>query len=324
MPGKNRYAMLTVDTEALPRRAAEDHVQRLIWGKHGNASAGIREMCRIGDEVGARHVFFVDVCGAYAYGDQVAEVVRWLDQAGQDVQLHVHPEYLPEAFWVEHGFDYRPRFMNQYGLPKAEFTLRHFGKFISDITNKPLVAFRAGSFRWNAATLRALRSTGIALSFNNSMKAFLDGVCPYGEPTNAPFAWSNGIIEVPVSERRPLPFHDGLGWERFSCPYSNTFFVPPWRMVWPFALGIDSSFLVLLMHSWSLLHWDENGHAHYRDDRRIESYRRLVRKLSKDCDIITTGDFLDLHARGKIRTTHSVDMALTELRIPDSRGKVIS
>lgn len=315
--------MLTVDTEALPRRATEDHVRRLIWGEHGSSSAGIREMCRIGDEVGARHVFFVDVCGAYARGDQVAQVVRWLDQAGQDVQLHVHPEYLPEEFWVEHGFNYRPRFMNQYGQSKAEFTLRHFGALISDITNKPLLAFRAGSFRWNADTLRALDSVGIPLSFNNSMKAFLDGVCPHAEATNAPFAWSNGIIEVPVSERRPLPFYDGLGWERLSCPYSNTFFVPPWQMFWPFTAGIDKAFLVLLMHSWSLLHWDENGHAQYRNDRRIESYRRLVRKLSKDYDIITTSDLMDLLACGRIKTTKSVDIALTEQRIPDSRGKVI-
>jgi hypothetical protein len=29
---RERYALLTVDTEALPKRAAQDHVKRLIWG----------------------------------------------------------------------------------------------------------------------------------------------------------------------------------------------------------------------------------------------------------------------------------------------------
>ena len=297
-------------------------MKRLIWGEHAGGTAGVREMCRIGDEAGARHVFFVNVCGAHAYGEQIAEVVRWLDKAGQDVQLHAHPEYLPEEFWGEYGFKYRPRFMNQYDAPKAEFTLKHFGKIISGITGKPILAFRAGSFRWNANTIRALHAAGIPLSFNNSMKAFIDGVCPHAEPSNAPFMWSNGIIEVPVTERLSVPFANRLGWERMSYPYSNQFFSPPWRLVWPFTFGIDSSFLVLLMHSWSLLHWDENDQAQYRDDRRIEGYRRLVRKLAKDYDIITTSDFLDLYSRGKIKTTHSVDLALTELRVPDSRGKV--
>ena len=323
MTGKARYAMLTVDTEALPRRAATDHVKRLIWGENDGGTAGVREMCRIGDEFNARHVFFVDMCAAHAYGSEIDEVIRWLDMAGHDVRLHAHPEYLPAEFWQEHGFEYRPRFMNQYDEAKAEFTLRHFGQRISAITGKPILAFRAGSFRWNANTLRALRTVNIPLSFNNSMKAFDDGVCPHAEPTNTPFNWSNGVIEVPVTERLTLPFSERLGWERASYPYSSRFFSAPWHALWPFTWDNNSSFLVLLLHSWSLLNWDQNDQAQYRDDRQLESYRRLVRKLTKDYDVITTSEFLDLHTRGKITTPQTVDLALTELRVPDSRGKII-
>lgn len=116
------------------------------------------------------------MCGAYACLDQTLDVVRWLDQDGQDVQLHAH-RYLPEQFWKEHGFKYRPRFLNQYGIEKATFTIKYFGKLISDLTGKPLRAFRAGSFRWNADTLRALQEAGVSLSFNNSMNARLKGQC---------------------------------------------------------------------------------------------------------------------------------------------------
>jgi hypothetical protein len=100
MTCKYRYAMLTVDTEALPKRAEQEHVNRLIWGMHGNCSAGIREMCGVASDFGAKLTFFVDACGAYAELDQMAKVVRWLDEEGQDVQLHAHPEYLPEQFGV--------------------------------------------------------------------------------------------------------------------------------------------------------------------------------------------------------------------------------
>ena len=57
----NKYTIITVDTEALPKRAVTDHVRRLIWGEHENGTAGVREMCAVGDEFGVKHVFFVDM-----------------------------------------------------------------------------------------------------------------------------------------------------------------------------------------------------------------------------------------------------------------------
>jgi hypothetical protein len=308
----NKYVLLTVDTEALPKRAPCDHVNRLIWGVHEKGTAGIREMCGISDEFNFKFVFFVDACGAYSRLDEVAWVVRWLDGEGHDVQLHTHSEYLPEEFWVEHGFKYRPRFLNQYGADKAAFTIQHFGKFISDLTGKPLRAFRAGSFRWNANTLRALCEAGIPLSLNNSMNAYLAEQCTYSEPTNQPYLWSNGVIEVPVTERKFFPLFGNEWWGRLQFPVSNSFGNPPWRILRPYMGQGNSSLMVLLLHSWSLLYWDNNGYGVYRDDKRLEDFRKLVRRLAKDYDIITTEDFLDLHARGKIATTHTVDLAAAE------------
>ncbi|EXI68577.1 MAG: hypothetical protein AW08_00889 [Candidatus Accumulibacter adjunctus] len=321
MVDKLRYVLLTVDTEALPKRAVDDHVRRLIWGEHSNGTAGVREMCSAAQEVNAKLTFFVDACGAYSRLNEAAEVVRWLDAAGQDVQLHTHPEYLPEQFWLEHGFKYRPRFLNQYGAHKAAFTILHFGKFIVDLTGKPLRAFRAGSFRWNADTIRALGEAGIPLSFNNSMRALADGQCVYSEPTNRPYLWSNGVVEVPVTERYvALPFNGKSWWQKFQFPLDGFLGNGPWRVLGPYTRVADASFLVLLLHSWSLLYWDEHGHAVYRDDRRIEAFRQLVRRLAKDYDIITTEDFLDLHARGKIATTHEVDLTKAEMK-PPAGGK---
>lgn len=311
---KNRYTMLTVDTEALPKRASMDNVRRLIWGEHEQGTAGVREMCTVADEAGGKLVFFIDACGAYAQLDEVAGVVRWLDGEGHDVQLHAHPEYLPEAFWAEHGFKYRPRFLNQYSSDKANFTINYFGKFMSDLTGKPIRAFRAGSFRWNADTIRALGRAGIPLSFNNSMNACQAQQCTFSKPTNHPYIWSNGVIEVPATERR---FYSAFGkdwWGRLQFPVLQDWRNPPWRILWPHTVGRDSSFLVLLLHSWSLLYWDENGHAVYRDDKRLEDFRKLIRHLAKDYDIITTADFLDLHARGKIQSTHTVDLSLAEMK----------
>jgi hypothetical protein len=238
------------------------------------------------------------------------------------VQLHTHPEYLPESFWKEHGFKCRPRFLNQYGADKALFTINHFGKFISDLTGKPLRAFRAGSFRWNANTIRALGKLGIPLSFNNSMRALADGQCTYSEPTRQPYLWTNGVIEVPVTERHvKLPFVSKNWWQKFQFPVGDFLGNGPWRTLRPYVTSGNSSFLVLLAHSWSLLYWDENGHAVYRDDKRLEDFRKLMKELAKDYDIITTADFLDLYARGKIQTTHTVDLSLAEMKAPPGKRK---
>lgn len=331
--GKGRYAMLTVDAEALPKRAADEHVKRLIWGEHEAGTAGIREMCSVANEAGAKHIFFVDFCGAYARQDEIREAIRWLDMDGQDVQLHTHAEYLPPEFWTQHGLKCRPRYLNQVGFKKAKFTIRFFGKMMSDVTGKPVLAFRAGSFRWNADTIRALKSENIRVSFNNSMHASIVGQCIYSEPTNLPYVWSNGVIEVPVTERQFYPRvrkslwavtdffvkhlkitkkHPDFGsewWRRLQFPASYGKF--PSQIIGPYK---SNSLLVLLMHSWSLLYWDKQGYGTYRDDRRLEDYRKLVHRLAKDYDIITTAEFLDLHARGKIATTHTVDLAKAELR----------
>ncbi|MBN8438787.1 MAG: polysaccharide deacetylase [Candidatus Accumulibacter sp.] len=312
----NRYVLLTVDTEALPKRASLDHVKRLIWGVHDNGSAGIREMCSLGDEFNAKHVFFVDLCGAYPYLDEMREVVEWLDGQGQDVQLHTHPEYLPESFWGEHGLDSRPQYMNQYADDaRAEFVIQHFGKLIAQITGKEILAHRAGSFRWNACLIRALKAANIPLSFNNSMCAFHAGQCVFSEPTNLPFVWSNGVIEVPTTEKKIFPkVGKEEWWARLTYPESSYFKFDPWWGGFLLNLLSDSpAFSVFLLHSWSLLHWDENGYGVYKDDQRLEGYRKLLARLTKDYDVITTADFLDLHARGLITLTQTVDLSRAEL-----------
>ncbi len=320
--GKQRYAMLTVDTEALPKRAPGNHVKRLIWGEHVTGTAGIREMCAIGDEFNAKHIFFVDLCGAYIYRDEMHEVVRWLDNEGQDVQLHTHPEYLPDEFWVQHGMDRRPQYMNQYtDDARSEFVVKHFAKEISSITGKDILAFRAGSFRWNASTIRALEAVDIPLSFNNSTAAYYNKQSVYSEKTNLPYAWSNGCIEVPVTERRILPkVGKEEWWARLQFPESSYFRFRPW---WGgLLLNIFSGapeFSVFLIHSWSLLYWDKNEYGTYMDDQRVEGYRKMVKNIAKDYDIITSQELLDLHAQGKITTTHTVDLAQAEIGTAPAR-----
>ncbi|MFP5195362.1 polysaccharide deacetylase [Alcaligenes faecalis] len=315
-----RFVLLTVDTEALPRRAAEEHIRRLVWGVHPRGSAGIQEISAIGAEFGAKHVFFADFCGAYGDQSQMQEVVRWLDAQGQDVQLHTHPETLPDAFWQEHSQSALPRYMNDYGdQARAVFVLNHFSRIITEITAKPVLAHRAGSFRWNALTIRALQELNIPLSFNQSMRALESGRGVHGEPDCLPYAWSNGVIEVPVTERwvPGVPGFRPDRWVSLTYPESPYFKfgsrpIPAWKH--PFAPK-PAPVTVVLLHSWSLLERDEAGHAVYRDDRLLEGYRKFLRRLVKDCEVITTAEFLELHAQGKIDISRTVNLEQVEAQV---------
>jgi len=314
---KSRYALLTVDTEALPARATEDHIDRLILGRHEGGTAGVREMSSIGNEFNAKHVFFVDMCATYSRLDEMSEVVRWLDNDGQDVQLHAHPEVLPESFWMSNGFEARPARMNEYADDtRATFVLEFFCKQIKQITGKDVLAFRAGSFRWNAGTIRALKAANIPLSFNNTMRAYRMKRCTYSEPTNRPYTWSNGVVEVPVTEKYiPARADREERWASLTYPESSYFpYSPPRRTFLSAFRSGNANLSVFLLHSWSLLYWDEKGRATYRDDRRLEGYRSLLSQVAKDYDVITARDFLDLYSRGKIRTTHTVNIDNAELK----------
>jgi len=312
------YLLLTIDVEALAKRARTDHVQLLVWGRHANGTAGVREICGIGAEFGVKHVCFVDLCATLGGQGEMGAVVRWLVQDGQDVQLHAHPEVLPASFWQTQGLSAQPALMNEYvDSARAEFVLRHFGGALEELTGQRIRAFRAGSFRWNAHTLRALGRLGVPLSFNNSMRAFRAGQCPFSVPTAAPFRWSNGVVELPLAERLlpPTPTRPER-WASLTYPPS-AYFSPldlPRPTLWQRFMPGAAQVTVLLLHSWSFLYWDENGHATYRDDARLEGYRKLLARLTKDYDVITTKDFLDLLARGKIKTSHTVDVAQAELQ----------
>lgn len=304
--------MITVDTEALPKRAEKDHVKRLMWGEFDNGVAGVREMCSIINEFQAKMVFFVDSCASFENKEEVREVIRWLDNDGQDVQLHTHSEYLPESFWLERGMEYQPRMLNRCEFPKTELAIGYFSEELSMVTGKPVRAYRAGSFRWNADTIRVLKELGIPLSFNNSMSAYLDGHCTFSSAFNDPYKWSNGVIEIPITEKRFFPMWGKQWWGHFRFPAYNSFPNPYWTVARPFVKHAPG-FLVMLLHSWSLLHWDREGRAEYRGDRRIEDLRKIVKRLTKDYDIITTGDFLELCEAGVIKPTREIDLSVAEL-----------
>ncbi len=296
---KSRYAFLTVDTEALPNRAPDDHINRLILGVHGEHRAGILEMAAIGAEFSAPLVFFVDLCGVWDDREELKPVVQSLIAKKQDVQLHAHPEYLPESFWRAFKLDSKPRYLNEYSEIRTRYIIKPMANILAGFTGTQPTAFRAGSFRWNASTLKALQKMGIRYSFNNSMQAVCQRQCPYSRPSNQPFMWSNGLIEIPITEKHVFSFLDPPWWARLQYPQSAYFRHRKGGLSWlPGSLPKSESPAVFLLHSWSFLRRDKNGYEVYANDRSLSGFRKFLRRLSLDYDVVTCRDLPDILATG--------------------------
>lgn len=306
---KARYALLTVDTEALPNRASEDHVNRLILGIHGNHRAGVLEMGAIAREFNAAMIFFLDLCGSWERMDELKGVAQSLMKAGQDLQLHAHPEYLPESFWQEHKLNKRPFYLNRYPQARADYILTILHDKLAEISGEKPIAFRAGSFRWNASTLKVLKKLGILFSFNNSMGAVCQKQCPFSRPSNEIYQWSNGVVEIPVSEKQIFSFLDPPWWARLQYPQSPYFRHRERMFSWlPGSTPPTLNPAVFLIHSWSFLRRNKAGHEVYANDRAMNGFRAFLRKLTLDYDVITSRDLPDLLARGELRASHVEDV----------------
>ena len=235
------YLMLTVDTEALPNRAIDNHVDRLMLGIHENGTAGVKDMASITSEFGGSMVFFIDICGALNEKNKVLEIARWLEQHGQDVELHLHPEYLPKEYWKDTPYEWKPKLLNVYeekNSDKEFFLLKTFSDELANAIGRKILAFRAGSFRWNSVTLETLKKLDIPMSFNNTQAAMALGQCPYSSPMQRPFKWSNGIIEVPVTEKNFFTKFSDNWWVRFQYPLCSLVrYRPSWCSFIPYSIS---------------------------------------------------------------------------------------
>jgi hypothetical protein len=205
--------LLTIDTEVYPLRqnwrteGLRGDIARDIYGETDQGSFGLTYQLETLNAHRLKAVFMVEGLFAEAVGlDPLRRIVREITDAGQEVQIHAHPEWLA---WMAH-----PPLPPNGRETFRQFSLEEQSRLIQLASNNlrmagaaELLAFRAGDFAANADTLRALHGQG--LRFDTS----LDPCWPHSLDdlpgvANAvqPFL-TLGVCEVPVSywHPRPLP-----------------------------------------------------------------------------------------------------------------------
>lgn len=190
--------LLTVDTELTWRHYEPGDCWRTNFERSIEpAGVGLSWQLDLLARHGLRACFFVDPMPALLYGvEPIREIVTPILAAGQEVQLHLHPQWRE----VAHGRD--PAGLEITSLPRAE------QKRLIALARDLLVeagaprptAFRGGSYAANADTLAALAELGFTWdsSHNGSHHPYPSDI-PLPPDRIAP-ARACGLVEVPVTQ----------------------------------------------------------------------------------------------------------------------------
>ena len=169
--------LLTVDVEFSTRvyRAGVPEAEHLGWfifGACGRGDYGISYQLRALAERGLKAVFFVDAFAGVTMGRRaLARVVEPILNAGQDVQLHIHPEWLDD-------FPHSPvdgacgQYMWQFTRDQQRVLIEIGCEQLVAVGAPRPTAFRAGNFGADKSTLEALAACGIRFdsSFNGGIR----------------------------------------------------------------------------------------------------------------------------------------------------------
>ncbi|MEG3145409.1 polysaccharide deacetylase [Sphingomonas sp. RT2P30] len=185
---------LTVDAALQWRHHAERLVPPAIF-EHAIEPAGVGlsfQIARLAHH-GLHATFFVDPMPALLFGlDPVRRIVDTVLDAGQDVQLLLHPAWAG-AVAGDGGAQHGRHALADYTAEEQQDLIIGARDLLVAAGAPSPIAFRAGGFSANAGTLRTLDALGFA--YDSSRDASVSGAESRGM---APVA-HGGVVEVPVT-----------------------------------------------------------------------------------------------------------------------------
>ena len=186
--------LLTVDTEFMwGGYVRGESWQENLARSYDPAGVGIPwQLARLAAH-GLKACFFVDPMPALVYGiEPIRRMVEPILTAGQEVQLHLHPCWADPA---------RPVFeLTGLDLQRQVELIRTARDLLVEAGAPSPIAFRAGGYGADLATVEALATLGIAFdSSHNGSHHPSPSALPLDPRRIAP-ALLDGVVEIPVTQ----------------------------------------------------------------------------------------------------------------------------
>lgn len=206
MPARVTTAFITIDTELMWRHhTAGCDLPTQIERSLEPAGVGIAYQLEVLKKHDLKATFFVDPMPTMVFGlDAIRPVVEAIVEAGQEVQLHLHPNWAGAK--ADDSGAASGRFeLIDYSFVEQRALIAGARDLLKACGASDLVAFRAGSYAANDATLAALAELGFLYdSSHNGADAPWPSQIGLPPRQIAPVE-RQGVIEVPVTLIEDLP-----------------------------------------------------------------------------------------------------------------------
>jgi hypothetical protein len=260
---------------------------RYILGTTPTGQYGLPYQLAVLADHGLEGVFFVEPLFSTHFGAApLDDIVGLIREARQEVQLHLHTEWVDEAATPLLDNVNGKRQHLRYFTRDEQTRLIAIGKdLLAHAGVDTVSAFRAGSFGFNLDTLAALASNGVFLdaSYNATMMGRDSGLLP-GVTVVEPVDW-NGVVEYPMTVFQDGPRHLRHA-QLTACSYAELE-----GLLWT-ALHERRQAFMILFHNFELLDTARN----VADRVVVERFQRLCAFLDKNRDSFRTRGFDGLQA----------------------------
>lgn len=259
--------------------------QRYIYGHTPRGMFGLPFQLRLLEDHGLKGVCFVEPLFATRFGNEpLKEILGLIAQHNQEIQLHLHTEWVDEARVPLLDNITGKRQHLRYFSEDEQTRLIAAGRDLLLEAGAGLPsAFRAGSFAFDANTPRALAANGLKFdsSYNASMFGLDSGVMA-GTVLTSPTVVGD-VCEYPMTV-----FTDGTGKLRHTqltaCSFGELE-----RLLWQ-ALHEEREAFVLLSHNFECM----NPAMNRADDIVVARLRKLLAFLEKNSDCFRVCGFNEL------------------------------
>jgi len=262
--------------------------RRYVYGSSSKGDFALPHILETMTRHGLKGVFFVEPMFAARFGvEHLAVIVDMLNDAGQEVQLHLHPEWTDEIrpcpLPGQHG---KRQHLHYYSLEEQTRLIQYALEVLRSVHTGEVSAFRAGSFAANGDTFSALRANG--LRQDSSVNATQDISVADLRPSIELYCPSTvgGVAEYPLTV-----FVDGLGRRR----HAQLGACSSGEMVSAIECAERAGWehFVILAHNFELL---KVGSAE-PDPVVVARFDRLCRYLGRRAKDLATTGFLQLEGK---------------------------
>jgi hypothetical protein len=220
----------------------------------------------------------VDMAACQLYGmDAMRGVMDYLLSSGHEVHAHLHAEELASK-WSHPAAGIRQRMMAKMDDVLSEAHLSYTVDRFAALTGQAPFMFRSGGYHFNRHTVECAKRAGFeALSnYKHSRHGNIllrDQVAEKMQP----FRWKCGLAEIPVDISSPEKGH----LKNYLSNFNKAMKKEPVKTC------------NVVLHSWSLLHRDENGHHREHGPELEEQFHRICAHLRENSRVMGYREYLE-------------------------------